>query len=344
MSLNENNAICDNEEETKKKKDLPQIKVLVDKDLILNFLLKENRELNKNSSQIIGLIRTRTIIGYVSSLDLNYIIDVIHIRRNGKLLREEIKERIRYDFKIYEIDEKIISTACNRNDLISNDIINITCLKQGLLNAIVVSDHEKNNQRCSELNEQGINIFTSETFLNWYSNGCILAENSVQKIHAQRNDVVQNLNEIVGRTDTDKYSCYSLRKIVGYSWFFDSFEVFCSERNVITAKIRLLDTKNNLLYTFPATSNGTIKALLLAVDMAVIHLINSKVLEKKLPSLNNVLTFEVSNRSKQADGDVKCKITIEYQDKNYDSEFSHIDTVKAALFAYIKVLKKVLDS
>ena len=329
--------------------DEKKIEVMVDGELIYEYILEKDSKITDFVHQIIGLICADNILGYISNIDFNDILGNIEILR-GKSYADKIAEQIKHNFKIYDIDEKVAKLACQENGLSIDNAVKVACLKQGILKAIVTSPSKSKIHECIKWQEKGINILQPEQFINWYASGFKLIvsyknqekcnEYSDVKFYQEHDDIVESLNKQID--ETLKQPCIPLPQI-GYGWFFDSFEVLSSDRSVVTASIKIQDRRRNILHTFPATGDGTINALFRAVDVGVSYLTAQKFIKKALPTIQDIWLFHISDKDRQTHAKVDCRVILRYERQYYIGECNHTDTIKAALYAYALALNNALE-
>lgn len=324
------------------------VKILIEGRMIADYIFQSKYFLTNDVHTIVSLNKHKKIIGYILDVELFEIIDEIE-ETYGKEFASEIEDRIRYDFEIYRIDEESMKLFLEYEPQVAFEQITVSCLEAKIFTAAVVitanltdkplKAHAWTGSECDTYRELGIQIYPADKFCQWYASGFLSTSPETKEHHLKSNYIAKLERQVDG---TKKQSCLALPQL-GRGWFFDSFEVLSSDLSVVTANIKLQDRKNKILYTFPATGNGTINALHRAVDAAIFDLTEKNIIKRKLPTIKDVWLFHLSDVDRRSDAQVGCKIIIYYKCRHYVGKCKHTDTIKAALYAYVLALNNVLN-
>jgi uncharacterized protein YjbI with pentapeptide repeats len=324
------------------------VKILIECRMIADYIFRVKSFLTNDVHRIVSLNKHKKIICYILDVDLFEIIDEIK-EIYGEEFATEIEDRIRYDFEIYQINEADMKLFIEHEPQVAFEQITVSCLEAKIFTAaaVVTADltnkpleaHAWTRSECNTYRECGIKIYPADEFYSWYASGFLLASLKTKEHY----DKLKNIAKLKRQVDgTEKQPCLALPQI-GRGWFFDSFEVLSSDLSVVTANIKLQDRKNKILYTFPATGNGTINALHRAVDAAIFDLTERKIIKRELPTIKDIWLFHLSDIDRRSDSQVDCKVIIYYQHQHYIGKCKHTDTIKAALYAYVLAINNVLN-
>jgi uncharacterized protein YjbI with pentapeptide repeats len=238
--------------------------------------------------------------------------------KNRTKALDNIISRIRRDFFIVQISDELSKLAYRQEFLAYDLALKIVYSEQHGLNAIVTSSPEG---KSSQLFGTNISIYNPASFLKWY-----------------RKDRIERIE----RSYDSKSALLPLPEI-GEGWYCSGMEANSTERDIATATIKLKDPQNLEPHAFNGRGDGTISALLDAVDTAVAYLTKNQIVKKNLPTSKDLYSFYFVDRNLDVSAKVACTAMLLYQGRYYPGRAEHADTVKSGLYAYARALQAVLE-
>ena len=307
-----------------KENDCSQVpKVLIDADLIEEFLLRNETILNRDSTKVMGLVLEGKINPYIGKMGL------INIWHSVKSLKsQEYANRLIIELlskiKVGQVDLKEIDLEKYPNVNLKTAIQVEIARKYNLAGIITIRDREFIASGypfvgSPSLFLQSLGGDTSPVSIeNTLKNlGKISIENEKAKLNLllenepQRNLYVQ-----------DHFSLFK-------DWKIEQFGVLSANNSLTFATVILSHETSKERYTKSAFKQGPVDALLTAFDEALSHLVEIK---------HTLKSIYVAHLEAGKEAAVTVKAVVECGDKKQNSIYTHENINKAYFFAYVKAV------
>jgi len=298
-------------------------KVLIDSDLIEEFLLRNQMTLNREATRVMGLVLEGKINPYIGKMGL------IKIWYNIKNLNsQEYANRLIIGLlskiKVGQIDLKEIDLDNHPNVNLKTAIQVEIALKYDLAGIITSHDREfiasgypfvgSPSLFLQSLGDDTSPVSIEKTLKNL---GKISLENEKAKLNLLlESEPRQNL-----------YFEDHLPLFKG--WKIKKFEVLCANNSLTSSTVILFNETSKKRYAESAFKKGSVDALFTAFDEALSHLVEVK------HTLKSIYVAPLEAGKEVA---VTVKAVVECGDKKRNSIYTHENLNKAYFFAYVKAV------
>lgn len=298
-------------------------KVLIDADLIEEFLLRNQTTLNIEATRVMGLVLERKINPYIGEMGL---IQIWHSMKNLK--SQEYANR-----SIIELLSKINVGQVNLKeiDLEKYPNVNLTTAiqveiarKYSLAGIITIRDRE--------FIASGYPFVGSPSLFS-QSLGKDTSPASIERTlknlgkAAMENEKVK-LNQLL-ENEPQQNLFFEDNLLLFQGWKIENFEILCANNNLTSATVILCNTKTQERYTESAFKKGLSDALFTAFNEALAHLVEVK---------HTLKSIYVANLTSGQKGEVTVKAVVEYDGKEVITIHTHENILKAYFFAYVKAM------
>ena len=298
-------------------------KVLIDADLIEEFLLRNQTTLNREATRVMGLVLEGKINPYIGEMGL------IKIWHNIKNLKsQEYANRL-----IIELLSKINVGQVNLKDIDLEKYPNVNlktaiqveiARKYSLESIITIRDRE--------FIASGYPFVGSPSlFLQFLGEDTSPAsiERTLKNLGkaAMENEKVK-LNQLL-ENEPQHNLFFEDNLLLFQGWKIENFEILCANNNLTAATVILCNTKTQERYTESAFKKGSVDALFTAFNEALAHLVEIK---------HDLKSVYLANLKKGQQGDVTVKVAVEYDGKEVITIHTHENILKAYFFAYVKAM------
>jgi hypothetical protein len=298
-------------------------KVLIDADLIEEFLLRNQTTLNSEATRVMGLVLEGKINPYSGEMGL---IQIWHSMKNLK--SQEYANR-----SIIELLSKINVGQVNLKeiDLEKYPNVNLTTAiqveiarKYSLAGIITIRDRE--------FIASG-SPFVGSPSLFLQSLGKDTSPASIERTlknlgkAAMENEKVK-LNQLL-ENEPQKNLFFEDNLLLFQGWKIENFEILCANNNLTAATVILCNTKTQERYTESAFKKGSVDALFTAFNEALAHLVEIKHILKSI---------YLANLTPGQQGARTVKAVVEYDGKEVITIHTHENILKAYFFAYVKAM------
>ncbi|MCZ8190638.1 MAG: pentapeptide repeat-containing protein [Microcystis sp. LE19-338.1B] len=298
-------------------------KVLIDADLIEEFLLRNQTTLNREATRVMGLVLEGKINPYIGEMGL------IKIWHNIKNLKsQEYANR-----SIIELLSKINVGQVNLKDIDLEKYPNVNlktaiqveiARKYSLAGIITIRDRE--------FIASGYPFVGSPSlFLQFLGKDTSPAsiERTLKNLGkaAMEHEKVK-LNQLL-ENEPQKNLFFEDNLLLFQGWKIENFEILCANNNLTAATVILCNTKTQERYTESAFKKGSVDALFTAFNEALAHLVEIK---------HDLKSVYLANLKKGQQGDVTVKVVVEYDGKEVITIHTHENILKAYFFAYVKAM------
>ncbi len=298
-------------------------KVLIDADLIEEFLLRNQTTLNREATRVMGLVLEGKINPYIGEMGL------IKIWHNIKNLKsQEYANRL-----IIELLSKINVGQVNLKDIDLEKYPNVNlktaiqveiARKYSLESIITIRDRE--------FIASGYPFVGSPSlFLQFLGEDTSPAsiERTLKNLGkaAMENEKVK-LNQLL-ENEPQHNLFFEDNLLLFQGWKIENFEILCANNNLTAATVILCNTKTQERYTESAFKKGSVDALFTAFNEAIAHLVEIK---------HDLKSVYLANLKKGQQGDVTVKVAVEYDGKEVITIHTHENILKAYFFAYVKAM------
>jgi hypothetical protein len=298
-------------------------KVLIDADLIEEFLLRNQTTLNREATRVMGLVLEGKINPYSGEMGL------IKIWRSMKNLKsQEYANRL-----IIELLSKINVGQVNLKEIDLEKYPNVNlktaiqveiARKYSLAGIITIRDRE--------FIASGYPFVGSPSlFLQFLGEDTSPAsiERTLKNLGkaAMENEKVK-LNQLL-ENEPQQNLFFEDNLLLFQGWKIENFEILCANNNLTAATVILCNTKTQKRYTESAFKKGSVDALCTAFNEALAHLVEVK---------HTLTSIYLANLTPGQKGEVTVKAVVEYDGKEVITIHTHENILKAYFFAYVKAM------
>lgn len=298
-------------------------KVLIDADLMEEFLLRNQTTLNIEATRVMGLVLERKINPYIGEMGL---IQIWHSMKNLK--SQEYANR-----SIIELLSKINVGQVNLKeiDLEKYPNVNLTTAiqveiarKYSLAGIITIRDRE--------FIASGYPFVGSPSLFS-QSLGKDTSPASIERTlknlgkAAMENEKVK-LNQLL-ENEPQQNLFFEDNLLLFQGWKIENFEILCANNNLTSATVILCNTKTQERYTESAFKKGLSDALFTAFNEALAHLVEVK---------HTLKSIYLANLTPGQQGVRTVKAVVEYDGKEVITIHTHENILKAYFFAYVKAM------
>ncbi|MFM6632823.1 MAG: pentapeptide repeat-containing protein [Microcystis panniformis] len=298
-------------------------KVLIDADLIEEFLLRNQTTLNSETTRVMGLVLEGKINPYIGEMGL---IQIWHSMKNLK--SQEYANR-----SIIELLSKINVGQVNlkETDLEKYPNVNLKTAiqveiarKYSLAGIITIADRE--------FIASGYPFVGSPSLFSQFL-GKDTSPASIERTlknlgkAAMENEKVK-LNQLL-ENEPQKNLFFEDNLLLFQGWKIENFEILCANNNLTAATVILCNTKTKERYTESAFKKGSVDALCTAFNEALAHLVEVK---------HTLKSIYVANLTPGQQGATTVKAAVEYDGKEVITIHTHENILKAYFFAYVKAM------
>ncbi|UXE63960.1 MAG: pentapeptide repeat-containing protein [Woronichinia naegeliana WA131] len=298
-------------------------KVLIDADLIEEFLLRNQTTLNREATRVMGLVLEGKINPYIGEMGL------IKIWHNIKSLKsQEYANRLIIELlnniKVGQIDLKEIDLEKYPNVNLKTAIQVEIAIKYELAGIITIRNRE----------------FIASGYPFVGSPSLFLESLGNDKSPVSIEKTLKNLGKISIENEKAKFNLLLESKPqqnlyfedhlpLFKGWKIENFEVLCSNNSLTSATVILFNETSKKRYTESAFKKGSVDAIFTAFDEALSHLVEIQHILKSI---------YVVNLRPGKEGAVTVKAVVECGDKKIITIYTHKNILKAYLFAYVKAV------
>jgi hypothetical protein len=298
-------------------------KVLIDADLIEEFLLRNQTTLNGEATRVMGLVLEVKINPYIREMGL---IQIWHSIKNLK--SQEYANR-----SIIELLSKINVGQVNLKEIDLEKYPNVN-----LKTAIQVEIAKKYNRAGiitiadREFIASGYPFVGSPSlFLQFLGEDTSPAsiERTLKNLGkaAMENEKVK-LNQLL-ENEFQQNLFFEDNLVLFQGWKIENFEILCANNNLTSATVILCNTKTQERYTESAFKKGSVDALCTAFDEALAHLVEVR---------HTLKSIYLANLTPGQKGATIVKAVVEYDGKEVITIHTHENILKAYFFAYVKAM------
>ncbi len=297
-------------------------KVLIDADLIEEFLLRNQTTLNREATRVMGLVLEGKINPYIGEMGL------IKIWHNIKNLKsQEYANRL-----IIELLSKINVGQVNLKEIDLEKYPNVN-----LKTAIQVEIAIKYIAGIITIRDREFIAsgypFVGSPALFLQSLGKDTSPASIERTlknlgkAAMENEKVK-LNQLL-ENEPQQNLFFEDNLLLFQGWKIENFEILCANNNLTAATVILCNTKTQERYTESAFKKGSVDALCTAFNEALAHLVEIK---------HTLKSIYLANLTPGQEGDTTVKAVVEYDGKEVITIYTHENILKAYFFAYVKAM------
>lgn len=298
-------------------------KVLIDADLIEEFLLRNQTTLNGEATRVMGLVLEEKINPYIGEMGL---IEIWHNIKNLKSQEYANRSIIELLSKINvgQVNLKEIDLEKYPNANLKTAIQVEIARKYSLAGIITIRDRE--------FIASGYPFVGSPSlFLQFLGKDTSPAsiERTLKNLGkaAMENEKVK-LNQLL-ENEPQQNLFFEDNLLLFQGWKIENFEILCANNNLTSATVILCNTKTQERYTESAFKKGSVDALCTAFDEALAHLVEVK---------HTLKSIYVANLTPGQKGATTVKAVVEYDGKEVITIHTHENILKAYFFAYVKAM------
>lgn len=307
------------------------VKVLFPSGLMLSFLTSRKFSEQEAVLELVTLVFSQQIVGFITSLDFNKIQTIARESMENKA--EALLGLIKENFKICEVDKQCIHDASATKIPFTNfdSAIALACAVRDKIDVIITESEVFTGHPSIELEvsvaESRISILHPKEFVSLYS---------------FENKELQKFGSLpTGEWDSSKPQEMELlpdekiREVVK-GWYLKSFYVHLDTKEHATAEISLWNLANGSVIRRTAFGNGPVDSLVKALQYAVF--VADPTCYLPIP-----IVSEISLKSSTLGSDslVTAEVVVESGSKKpVLGRYESTDTVKAVFYAYLMAICK----
>ncbi|MBE9243779.1 pentapeptide repeat-containing protein [Microcystis aeruginosa LEGE 00239] len=298
-------------------------KVLIDADLMEEFLLRNQTTLNSEATRVMGLVLEGKINPYIGEIGL------IKIWHNIKNLKsQEYANRLIIELlskiNVGQVDLKEIDLEKYPNVDLKTAIQVEIARKYSLAGIITIADRE--------FIASGYPFVGSPAlFLQFLGKDTSPAsiERTLKNLGkaAMENEKVK-LNQLL-ENEPQQNLFFEDNLFLFQGWKIENFEILSANNNLTSATVILCNTKTQERYTESAFKKGSVDALFTAFNEALAHLVEVK---------HTLKSIYLANLTPGQQGARTVKVVVEYDGKEVITIHTHENILKAYFFAYVKAM------
>ena len=298
-------------------------KVLIDADLIEEFLLRNQTTLNRESTRVMGLVLEGKINPYIGEMGLIKIWHNIKNLKSQEYANRSIIELLS-KINVGQVNLKEIDLEKYPNVNLKTAIQVEIARKYSLAGIITIRDRE--------FIASGYPFVGSPSlFLQFLGEDTSPAsiERTLKNLGkaAMENEKVK-LNQLL-ENEPQHNLFFEDNLLLFQGWKIEKFEILCANNNLTSATVILCNTKTQERYTESAFKKGSVDALFTAFNEALAHLVEIK---------HHLKSVYLANLKEGQQGDVTVKAVVEYDGKEVITIHTHENILKAYFFAYVKAM------
>ena len=298
-------------------------KVLIDADLIEEFLLRNQTTLNREATRVMGLVLEGKINPYIGEMGL---IKIWHNIKN-------LKSREDANRSIIELLSKINVGQVNLKeiDLEKYPNVNLTTAiqveiarKYSLESIITIRDREFIASGYPFVGSPSLFL----QFLGKDTSPASIKRTLKNLDKAAMEHEKVKLNQLL-ENEPQQNLFFEDNLFLFQGWKIENFEILCANNNLTAATVILCNTKTQKRYTESAFKKGSVDALCTAFNEALAHLVEVK---------HTLKSIYVANLTPGQQGARTVKAVVEYDGKEVITIHTHENILKAHFFAYVKAM------
>ncbi|MCA2686448.1 MAG: pentapeptide repeat-containing protein [Microcystis sp. M038S2] len=298
-------------------------KVLIDADLIEEFLLRNQTTLNREATRVMGLVLEGKINPYIGEIGLIKIWHNIKNLKSQEYANRSIIELLS-KINVGQVNLKEIDLEKYPNVNLKTAIQVEIARKYGLAGIITIRDRE--------FIASGYPFVGSPSlFLQFLGEDTSPAsiERTLKNLGkaAMEHEKVK-LNQLL-ENEPQQNLFFEDNLVLFQGWKIENFEILCANNNLTSATVILCNTKTQERYTESAFKKGSVDALCTAFDEALAHLVEIK---------HHLKSIYVANLTPGKQGATTVKAVVEYDGKEVITIHTHENILKAYFFAYVKAM------
>lgn len=298
-------------------------KVLIDTDLIEEFLLRNQTTLNGEATRVMGLVLEVKINPYIREMGLIQIWHSIKNLKSQEYANRSIIELLS-KINVGQVNLKKIDLEKYPNVNLRTAIQVEIAKKYNLAGIITIADRE--------FIASGYPFVGSPSlFLQFLGEDTSPAsiERTLKNLGkaAMEHEKVK-LNQLL-ENEPQQNLFFEDNLLLFQGWKIEHFEILCANNNLTSATVILCNTKTQERYTESAFKKSPVDALFTAFDEALAHLVEIK---------HHLKSIYVANLTPGKQGATTVKAVVEYDGKEVITIHTHENILKAYFFAYVKAM------
>jgi len=298
-------------------------KVLIDADLIEEFLLRNGTILNREATRVMELVLEGKINPYIGEMGL---IKIWHNIKN--LESQEYANRLIIELlskmNVGQVNLKEIDLEKYPNAHLKTAIQVEIARKYGLAGIITVRDRDF-------IDSGYPHVGSPSLFLQSLGDDTSPAsiERTLKNLgKAAMENEKEKLNQLL-ENDPQQNLLFEDNLFLFEGWKIEKFEILCTNNNLTSATVTLFNTKTEKRYTESAFKKGSVDALCTAFNEALSHLVETK---------HTLKSIYLANLTPGQQGDTTVKAVVESDGKEVITIYTHENILKAYFFAYVKAM------
>lgn len=293
-------------------------KIVIDADLILEFLLRDNTT-NRDSIKVIELILTGRIDPYIGKNGLRNIWFEIQELRGKEYANRFIIELLS-KFNVAEVNSQIIDLE--KFPTISlKTIIQIEIARQYSLNGII-------SLRDKDFIGSGYPFVYAPAFFVQSLESDLSVKSAEEMIkNLSKFSIEDKREKITKQIESDQKSLFEENLPLFQDWKIEKFEILCFNNYLTSATVIICNQDGSNPCQKSAFKRGSINALFTAFDEALSHIVEIK---------HSLESIYVVNQTPGKEGKVTAQAFIKCGTESFTAIYSHENIIKAYLFAYVQ--------
>ncbi len=283
-------------------------KVLIDADLIEEFLLRNKTTLNGEATRVMGLVLEVKINPYIREMGLIQIWHNIKNLKSQEYANRSIIELLS-KINVGQVNLKEIDLEKYPNVNLKTAIQVEIARKYGLAGIITIP-----SLFLQSLGEDTSPASIERTLKN-------LGKAAMENEKVKLNQLLEN--------EPQHNLFFEDNLLLFQGWKIENFEILCANNNLTAATVILCNTKTQERYTESAFKKGSVDALCTAFDEALAHLVEVR---------HTLKSIYLANLTPGQKGATIVKAVVEYDGKEVITIHTQENILKAYFFAYVKAM------
>ena len=301
-------------------------KVLIDADLIEEFLLRNQTTLNREATRVMGLVLEGKINPYIGEIGLIKIWHNIKNLKSQEYANRSIIELLS-KINVGQVNLKEIDLEKYPNANLKTAIQVEIARKYSLAGIITIRDRDFIASGYPFVGSPS--LFLQSLGKDTSSASSASIERTLKNLGkaAMENEKVK-LNQLL-ENEPQQNLFFEDNLLLFQGWKIENFEILCANNNLTSATVILCNTKTQERYTESAFKKGSVDALFTSFNEALAHLVEVK---------HTLKSVYLANLKEGQQGDVTVKVVVEYDGKKVITIHTHENILKAYFFAYVKAM------
>ena len=313
----------------RKRNSSKSIKILIDANLIDEFLLRGKNIYNQDAINVVQHVLSENIIGYLGEIGLRNIW-ITSKAMKGKEYANRLIIELLDSFNVCKLKKEIIDNENKYPNVGLATAIQVEYAKQCNLD-VIITLRDRDFMGCG-----WDRIYPPAQFLEFLEERG-LNESTESVTEKLNKTIIESAREKLNKTfciEFNKSSLFEDLLPLFDGWRVEHFELLCSINRITSATVVLYNSAKNIRHSASAFKKGSIAALFTAFDKALSYIVKIK---------HELASIYVANLTEGAEGDTCVIAIINSGDISVKKIYTHKNIIKAYFFAYVQTITAIYD-